>query len=293
MRLLLVLACACGGRQAAHEPPHTRLDVLGGELSVEPPIASQIEPNQADSIMAAPPSASNETLVRMRDSSFHAIAVFRREWIPCASDPAAAARVLGDGLKLGTFDVTPVSATTFLVLPRAPEHRGDITSLGFIATCAGAAGLISAHLMVEGDRERGREVMTQLARTIAPGRSPSPSAARQVTVPACDQTMTLALPEGYIESVDAGADFEVHHFQRAGASGAFGVYIGSSPHSFAPADAATEDLAGGIHVQRWQDDGGVHLQRIEQRGACTIHAFGIVAPADEAELRALIAFALG
>jgi hypothetical protein len=225
--------------------------------------------------MAAPPAARDETEVVLRDGDLRVAAVFRREWHVCANDPAAAARWLGDGVNPGAYDLAPISRTTFLVALREPEHRGEMSSPGWIATCAGGAGLISVHMIVHGELTRGMDIVTQLARSIVPGPSPIDLAARSVAIPACSKSITMALPAGYGLSDDDGEDFVVHHVRSVQDAPSLSIYVGNHPQSFAPENAEAIELPGAVRVERWADDKGVHLQRIEELQGCVVHAFGI------------------
>jgi hypothetical protein len=301
VHMIYALACvgACGrsprvGTGAGSLPAATgRIELLQGELAIALPIPGAIEPNRADDLMAAPTSSRDETDVMLRDGEFRIAAVFRREWHACANDPAAAARWLADGTASSTYDLAPISGATFLVWLREPEQRGDLSSPGWIATCAGGAGLISAHIIVHGELARGKDLTMRLARSIAPGSSPMDFAARNVRIPACGKAISLAVPAGYGVSDDDGDDFVVHHFRSLADVPEISIYVGHAPHSFAPADAQEIELGSNARAQRWTDAKGVHLQRMEDDQGCVVHAFGIAAGGEESQLRQLLAFTLG
>lgn len=304
MRALALLAlAACGGRGSpgpAQPSAADRIEILAGDLSLVPPIAAKLEPNRADSIMAAPPSPVSQAVVRMKDGGHHVTAIFRRTWEACAPDPATTIRQYTNAWRTKDGDVTLTSLTTSgglaatIYLPTKPRRRGDITSLGSILVCAGASGLVSANVMVEGDDlAAARRFTTALASSLAAGSRPTVTSARQVQVEGCSETFAIDAPESFAAYEEVGADFSVFRFQKVSSAEddpSFAIYVGHHPTQFAPATATTIELPNARGVLRWEDDKGVHLERVVDKGGCIVHAFAVGPPAAEPVLRALIAF---
>jgi hypothetical protein len=293
----VVLVAACGGRShTVATAAMDRFDILGGELSVAPPIAAKLEANRPESIMGAAAAASTESLVRMREGDHHVAAIFRRMWLACEADPKAAMRALVDTWRAedGESELVPLANGAALYWPKQPPRRGEITALGAILVCAGPAGLVSANVMVEGDIAPARGIAKKLAESIQKGSRPTlTTAARKVSIDACGGTLVIDTPAQFIEREEVGADFSVFRFQKVGTLAddlSFAIYVGHHPTQFAPSNAQTVELAEAIDVRRWEDQAGVHIERVLDRNGCIVHAFGVGALASEPVLRGMIAF---
>ena len=101
----------------------------------------------------------------------------------------------------GAFHIDPISAATFFYIPDQLPRRDEVTNLGAIVTCT-SRGLVAANVVVDGDPRAWSPIMRQLAGSIEAHTLPR-TAARQVSLRRCDKLITVDVPEGYFDDVEA------------------------------------------------------------------------------------------
>ncbi|MCC6873218.1 MAG: hypothetical protein IT378_02825 [Sandaracinaceae bacterium] len=317
-----LLLLACGGAparevaDATHEPrggaeAREPLALLGGRLSIQVPPGSMLR-QRPHSIMGAPDPAELESVV-FHERGEDRFALFVRElFVRCGDDLGATMRAVLDASE----EPLPEPYETrrlegplqvVLLIPEAPERRGDAAAVLEAAICHPDGTLQWARAMVAGrDLDgligEGRDRAIGALSTLRAGNVARAIGARRVELPTYAQGRPLALqvPDGWVAYAQEGPDFRVHYLRRLqdtprAPTASIGIYLGDHPsfHHGGPELVAGTLLGRPVEWRIGRSQDWRRMEAIVSSGGATgtgfVHAFGgASADALFAEVRAVL-----
>jgi hypothetical protein len=237
--LLAAPAAAHAGALAKLTAIPNKLDLLAGRLTIKMPAAAHLEARRA-SIMAAPNAAQDESRIVL-DASGERMVVMVYELFALAGPKLEAAiKKEGLGPKGPAVTVEKVALkglTGYALVPGAIKVQGDaaLVLAAYVVSADSTVQLIRFYVnpAAAKDGKGSQGLARRTLATVAPGARKLQSTAGTRKLVGRAGVIEAKAPEGYLPTVQAGPDFEVHHLRKLVPFGevgpALGVYLGGHP----------------------------------------------------------------
>jgi hypothetical protein len=238
--LLAAPAAAHAGGLASLKAIPNAIDLLAGRLTIRMPAAARLEARRA-SIMAAPNAAQDESRVVL-DAGGERMVVMAYELFALAGPKfEAALKKEGLGPKGPPLTVEKVALkglSAYGLVPSTIKVQGDaaLVLAAYVVSADSTVQLLSFYInpLAAKDAKGGQGLARRVLATLAPGTRKLQSTAGTRRLAGRAGVLEAKVPDGYLATLQAGPDFEVHHLRKLVPFGevgpAVGVYLGGHPN---------------------------------------------------------------